>query len=209
MEKIKIPEKFIFGLIIGCAFPILLGMLAIVAWFCLDRNEAHSLFCLLVGISLGLFVDFKYLKVWIAKRYELPIGFIVGIYLFYNVCVFGFFMGFPVFNVLAGIPAGYYAGMRIIHKNIPIEKHSELIMKVSVFATLVMTLICISSACIALMGIGVGGAIQSMLGLDFEVTKSMIWAIIVIGGTLLICLKYFITRFVMTKTIKLKNRTLI
>ena len=202
MAKIKIPEKFILGLIIGCTFPILLGMLAIVAWFYLDRNEAHALFCLLGGISLGLIVDFKYLKVWIAKRYELPIGFIVGIYLFYNVCVFGFFMGFPVFNVLAGIPAGYYFGKRINHDCIPIEKHSKQIRQISVFTAFFMTLICISSACLALIGDGVEHEVQSMLRLDFEVTRPMIWGLMVVGGISLIGLEYVITRVTMIKTIK-------
>jgi lipid-A-disaccharide synthase-like uncharacterized protein len=202
MAKIKIPEKFIFGLLIGCTCPILLGMLAIVAWLYLDRNEAHALICLLVGISLGVIIDVMYLKMWIRKRYELPIGFIVGIYLFYNVCVFGFFMGFPVFNLLAGIPAGYYAGKRISHKSTPIGKHPERILQVGGFTTLVMALICVSSACIALIGNGVGHEVQSMLRLDREVTQPMIWGIIIVGGTLLICLEYVITRFMMNKTLK-------
>jgi hypothetical protein len=41
-----------------------------------------------------------------------------------------------------------------------------------------------------------------MFGLAFEVTKSMILAIILIGGLTLVVTQYYLTRIVITKTIK-------
>jgi len=61
-----------------------------------------------------------------------------------------------------------------------------------------MTLICISSALIALAGNGVGKDLQMMFGLNFEVTKPMIVTIALIGGGTLISSQYYLTKM-MTK----------
>jgi len=143
-----------------------------------------------------------FLKRWINKRYVLPIWFVIGIYILYNIGLFGVFMGFPVFNVLLGLLAGYYFGNRICSNKIQQDKHSKLINQVSLFTGLIMIFICISSGFIALVGSGVGYDIQGMLGLGFEVTKPMIWSITLIGGFVLILLQILLTRITMIKTIK-------
>ncbi|MCX6254835.1 MAG: hypothetical protein NTV31_10210 [Bacteroidia bacterium] len=48
----------------------------------------------------------------------------------------------------------------------------------------------------------IGVELQKMLGLGFEVTSGMILAIILIGGLTLIVTQYYLTRIVITKTIK-------
>jgi hypothetical protein len=194
-------EKIIWGLIIGSTFPLLLCMLSIFIWFLLDKSESRVLIYLSIGLSAGLIIDYKFLKSWIDKRYELPVWFILGIYSFYNICMYGMFMGFPVFNVFFSFLAGFYFGERILYKKIPAEKHYRLINQVSLVAGLIIFLICISSGFIALAGKGVGYDIQSMLGLRFVVTKSMILAITLIGGITLIILTIAFTRITMIITI--------
>jgi hypothetical protein len=115
-------------------------------------------------------------------------------------------MGFPVFNVLLGLVAGYYSGKRICFKNIKPEKHSKLINQVSLCTGLTMTLICISSGFLALAGEGAGGDIKGMLGLGFEVTKLMVVGITLIGGLSLILTQIILTRITMIKTIKINTR---
>jgi hypothetical protein len=195
-------EKMFAGFIIGATFPLLLGMLSGVIWFCFDKDESRAFVYLLSGFLLGLIIDIVFLKKWIDKRYELPVWFIMGIYLFYNVCIYGLFMGFPVFNVLLGIIAGYYYGFRMYYLNIPVKKQHTLIQQVSLFTGLVMTLICIGSGFIALTSKDAGSEVRHMMGLGFEITRSMLWGIILIGGTFLVWLKVKLTRITMKNVLK-------
>ena len=195
-------EKAIFGLLIGAAFPISYFLLSVIIWFYFDRNTDRVIFYIIVGLVLGFITDFKYLKGWINNRYELPVWFISGIYIFYNITLYGIFMGFPVFNVLMGIVAGYYYGNRITMTDIPKDKYAKIVNRVSAFTGAIMTLICIATGFLGLAGNGVGGEVKGMLRLDFEVTRPMLWGITLIGGLLLIVILILITRITMIKTIK-------
>ena len=198
----KRSEKIITGFIIGGAFPLLLGMLSLVIWFFLDKNESKAPVFLISGLLLGFIIDIVFLKKWIDKRYELPVWFIAGIYLFYNICIYGMFMGFPVFNVAMGIVAGYYYGNRIYYNNTLDKEQNKLIQQVSMFTGLVMVVFCIASGIIALKGNSVGSEVRSMLGLDFEVTRPMLWGITLIGGTFLVWLQVMVTRITMKMVLK-------
>ena len=199
-------DKIFFGFLIGFAFPFILVFLSVLLWFFFDKNESRVLIYLVTGLLFGLLIDFKYLKRWVNKRYQLALWFIILIYLIYNIGMYGFFMGFPVFNVLLGLIAGYYFGKRVCSKNIKSEMYPKIIKQVSLFTGLIMALICISSGLIAILDNYTGNTIQGMLGLDFEVTKEMILTIIIAGGLSLIAAEYFITRLIMQKTIRLNNK---
>ena len=195
-------NKLTIGIFLGCAFPILLFLVALTIWFYVDRNENNALFYVATGFLIGLIIDLRYLKDWINHRFELPIWFIAGLYIFYNIVMYGMFMGFPVFNLLWGFIAGYYYGLRIYYLNIPSVKHQETIHLVSTFTALIMIFICISSAWIGLAGTGVGKDLQMMFRLNFEVTKPMIAVVAFAGGVTLIGLQYFITKLTMKTTIR-------
>jgi hypothetical protein len=198
----KRSEKIITGFILGGTFPLLLAILSLLIWFCFDKNESRALFYVLSGLLLGFLIDIGFLKKWINKRYELPVWFITGIYLFYNICIYGMFMGFPVFNVLLGIMAGYYYGNRIYYNNTLVKKPHNLIQKVSLFTGLIMAVICVASGFIALKCTGVGMDVQKMLGLCFEVTKPMLLGTAVIGGILLVWLQVMVTRITLKKVLQ-------
>ena len=195
-------EKKINRLIIGSIFPLLYGLLSVTIWFLFDGSENRPIIYLAIGLMFGLAVDYKFLKVWISHRFELPIWFMAAIYLIYNIFIYGFFMGLPVFNAFLGFFAGYYFGHRICFNNIESEKHSKLINQVSLFTGLIMTLICISSGFLALVNNEAAGMIKEVLGLSFEVTKSMVWGIVLIGGLTLILTNILLTRISIIKTIK-------
>ena len=199
-------DKKLFGFLIGFAFPFILSLLFGIFWFYIDGNESRVLIYLSFGIFLGLGIDLKFLKSWVNKIYELAVWFIILIYFIYNIGIYGFFMGFPVFNVLLGLVAGYYFGKRICYKNIKSEIHKKVINQVSLFTGLIMTFICIASALIALTDKGIGENVQGMLGLEFEVTQVMILTIIFVGGFVLIVAQYFITKLTMQKIIGLSNK---
>ena len=195
-------EKRISGLIIGSIFPLSLGLLLVTIWFLFDKSESRPLIYLAIGLLIGILIDLKFLKGWINRRFHLPIWIITSIYLVYNVFVYGFFMGFPVFNVFLGLLAGYFFGNRICFNKVKSEKHSKLINQVSLISGLIMTLVCISSGFLALLDYGAAGMIENVLGLDFEVTNSMMWGIVLIGGLALILINILLTRITMIKTIK-------
>jgi len=199
MKKI---ERIINGLIIGSTFPLLFGLLSVISWFYLDGAEHKVIIYLVIGLFIGLLIDLKFLKNWINVRFDLPIWFIIAIYVIYNILVYGFFMGLPLFNIFLGLFAGYYFGNRIYYKNILNEKQSKIINQVSLFTGLIMTLICISTGFIALTDESVGAAIKGMLGLNFNITKSMVWGIVLIGGFSLILSQILLTSFTIMKTIK-------
>jgi len=61
-------------------------------------------------------------------KLDLPVWILTGFYIFYNVLIYGFFMGFPVSNLAMGVVAGYYFGIKIKSKNIS-QTQSEIIKK--------------------------------------------------------------------------------
>jgi hypothetical protein len=197
-------ERKINGLIIGSTFPLLLGLISIITWYYIDGVESRAAIYLIVGLLLGLLIDFKYLKSWINHRFELPGWFMVAIYLAYNVFVFGFFMGLPVFNVFLGFFAGYYCGYRISFNKVESEKQSKYINRVSLFTGLIMAWLCALSGYLALVNNEAAGMIKEVLGLSFEVTKTMVWGIVIVGGLLLILTNVLLTKITMIKTIQNK-----
>jgi hypothetical protein len=198
-------DKVFFGLIIGFAFPIIICLLSMIIWFYFDKSESRAPYYLAAGLFFGLIIDFKFLKGWVNKRYELPLWFILGIYCTYNIVLFGMFMGFPVFNAFLGLIAGFYSGHWILFNKIPSEKHSKIINRVLLITGLIMFLFCISSGFIGLAGEGVGTDVQNMLRLKFEVTRTILWAITLIGGISLIILTIVLTKLSLIITINCKS----
>jgi hypothetical protein len=195
-------EKKINGLIIGCVFPLSLGLLSVTIWVSIDKSESRLFIYLISGLLIGVLIDLKFLKGWINRRFNLPIWIIALIYIVYNVFVYGFFMGLPVFNAFLGLLAGYYFGNRICFNKIESEKLPKLINQVSIFSGLIMTFVCISSGFLAIYDNGAAGMIQDVLGLSFKVTSPMLWGIVLIGGLILILVNVFLARYTMIKTIK-------
>lgn len=199
MENI---EKRISGLIIGSLFPLSLGLLSVTIWFLFDKSESRPVIYLAIGLFTGILIDLVFFKSWMNRRFSWPIWIIISVYLVYNVFVYGFFMGLPVFNTFLGLLAGYYFGNRICFNKIEQKKHPKLITRVSLFTGLIMTIVCISSGFLAIHDNGAKGMIQDVLGLNFEVTKTMLWGIVLAGGVILIAANVLITRVTMIKTIK-------
>lgn len=195
-------EKKIDGLVIGSLFPLSMGLLAVTLWFLFDKSESRPIIYVAAGLLLGAIIDLKFLKGWVNSRYHWPLWIVASIYIVYNALVYGFFMGLPVFNVFLGVLAGYYFGHRICFNQVAPEKHSNLVNQVSLFTGLIMTLVCISSGYLALMDNQAAGMIREVLGLDFEVTHTMMWGIVVIGGLLLILTTVLLTRISMIKVIR-------
>jgi hypothetical protein len=114
-------------------------------------------------------------------------------------------MGFPVPNLVMGIIAGYYYGIKINHNNFSVKEIEKIKKRVPLFTGSIMVLICIASALIALTEKTIGLELQGMLGLRFQVTMSMLIALILIGGAVLIVSEYYLTKIAMTLAMKLNR----
>lgn len=131
-------EKILFTLLIGFIFPLMISLLSISLWFYFDKSENRAILYLISGLLSGLLIDLRFLKRWIIHIYELPIFFVAGIYIFYNILIFGFFMGFPVFNTFLGLLAGYYYGKRICYVKAKEEKYPEILNQTSISKKLIL-----------------------------------------------------------------------
>lgn len=160
------------------------------------------LYFVAAGLTAGILTDVLFLKRLIKMTFDLSGWIMIVFYLFYNICIYGFFMGFPVFNLVMGIIAGYYYGIRINRNGYSLCMIEFLKKRVPFYTGLVMLLICISTALIALSEKTIGIELQGMLGLRFEVTDNMIYMIIISGGAALITTQYYLTKITMFKTIK-------
>lgn len=187
-------DALILSVLIGGAFPLVLALLAVTLWFYLDKNESHVLYYLAGGLAGGLLIDAGFLKKWVQHRYALPLSFMALLFGIYNLMFYGFFMGFPVFNICWGFMAGWYIGRRIAFQGIEERRAKQLINRVTMFTTLTMVLICIASGYLALSGSTVASEVSSMLGLGFLLTRPMLIGLVMIGGSLLIAAQLLLTR---------------
>lgn len=197
-------DKLLFGLLFGFSFPILFFMMALTLWY-FSFQDFNVLHFVLLGLITGILIDTLYLKKLVSMTLYLPTWILIGFYLFYNMCIYGLFMGFPVFNLGMGVIAGYYFGIKINNKYFPLTQIEYLKKRVPLFTGLIMLLICISSGLLAVFEKTLGLELQKMFDLGFQVTRGMIISIILIGGVTLIVTQYYLTKIIMTKTINNKK----
>ncbi len=186
---------------IGIAPLLLFGLVSVGIWNTTDKAENHFFIYLISGIIIGTIIDGFLLKKYVTKIYEIPLWILAVVYLLLNIGVFGFFMGFPVFNLFCGLLAGFYYGKRMVYQQIDPDLYSKYTDKISWFTTITMSFICLASALIALSDKYITGNVQGMLNLDTEPSQSIIWLIILLGGFFLIAIQYFITKFIIGKAI--------
>ncbi len=201
------PDKLAIGLVVGGVFPLSIGMVAMVLWFYVSRDERIAPYCLATGFLCGFLTDLVFLKRWMSRCYELPFAFVSGVFIFYNIMIYGFFMGFPVFNLISGPILGWYFGRRMVEVKIPVRELSRMIRKISGFAAIVMIFICGASASIALSDPWMGKSLQMLFRLELEVTKPAIAAISLIGGLFLVVAQYFLTSLVLNWTCLAKRES--
>lgn len=122
------------------------------------------------------------------------------VYLFYNILLFGMFMGIPFFHMFLGIIAGYYQAKSMIYHNKTKDYRKE-IRRISLFATVILGIVCLFSATIALMNESTTSELQSMFRLPFELTNRLLLLLIVTGGLLMIIAEYLLVKYTMGKTL--------
>ncbi len=145
----------------------------------------------LLGLGLGVLLDGLFLKTVLAEAFRLPLWLLILIYFFYSLIIFGFFMGMPVFNVLPGLVAGVFVGMKARRQNINRQQFLKRVRNCQLFNLVVLSLICASSAALALSDGYVPSNLKAMFNLPFQVTAGMVWLLILIGSSLLLLFQHF------------------
>jgi len=198
MNKI---ETTFLGLILGAIFP-LIGFLG--GWWGTSQSFSNAwvLVAALGGLVLGFIVDVLILKKWVAGAFEMDLKLWMGIFFFYSICVFGFFMGVPVFNVALAVPAGLIIGRKLAHQPISADVEKRLTFRTNLFTTGVMGFICASSAFLALRDPTTAANLEGMLRLTFKLTQGMIITLIIVGGAALLWLHWVLV----AKTIRVAKK---
>jgi hypothetical protein len=197
-------ETVVIELIFG-AIPVIIGALA--GWWLSIPFVPESLIFagMLAGLLLGILIDVAFLKGWVHRAYSSSPIVWGGVYLFYSVGLFGFFMGVPVFNVGLAVPAGFFVGAYLAHQDARLPQVQRAARRSSTVTTCILALVCGASATVALIDPYTADNLEGMLGLSFPVTTPMIVGIILIGGSFLLVLQWWLTK----KSVELTYRCLV
>ncbi len=158
-------------------------------------TEENVKYFALGGLVLGLLIDIFFLRRWVRKAYSLPVGWFVVFYLFYSVCMFGFFMGMPLLNLFMGLIGGYYVGLCLRYANKEKTEVEQAARRTALFAAGVMALVCLASWMVAYFEPTIAANVQGMLKLEHALSRERILTYSAFGGLGLVVVEYFITRW--------------
>ena len=142
------------------------------------------------GLAIGVALDATVLRRRLDSLFSMSDRALLLVALFYSIGVYGFFMGFPVFNAAIGIAGGYVVARRAVLTGRERERALRDGKRVATTMTCVLGALCVATAVMALNERTMGAQLQGMLGLSFTVTWPMIYAIIGVGGTGLLAMQY-------------------
>jgi hypothetical protein len=148
----------------------------------------------ILGAAAGIVINIFFLKKLAVHPYNQKTWVAVLLLALYSVGIFGFFMGVPVFNVLASALAAVYIGRqaKILGRN-PVH-FSNLLRRTQFLLFLVLLVICGASAYLALSDPHTAANLEGMFSLGFSLTQPMLVAIILVGGALLLAFQAALVR---------------
>lgn len=164
--------------------------------------EKWSLYLSISGILIGIITSLYLYKYYRTDIYEISNALMIGIYLFYTICFFGFFMGVPVFNACISAAAGSYYTIRLTKKGYTKGELKSKFKKLLIVNFTTMLFVCIMSAIFAIQSSSTISDISGMLNLKVKITMAHIWGIIFIGGILLLAFQHILA--IMAKKITLQ-----
>jgi len=186
-------ELLFLQVVIGLLAPILL--LLIGWWGSLPFVAEESIkFFALGGLLLGILLNIIYLRRLVQAAYRFPKAAFVLVYLFYSLCLFGFFMGVPLFNLFLGAAGGYYVGLCLRHQRKPREEVEKTARQVALFSALVLALVCLVSWLLAFSDAYLVENIQGLLRLPNPPSRAAILGFSALVGIAMVGVEYFITR---------------
>lgn len=183
----KLFDKLFAGIIMGYTFIMVPFLILWWTFYILNINVFYGVG---IGLTMGIVLNILFLKKSIYKFFDLSNYILVLIYIFYTIGIFGFFMGVPIFNIIPGILAGVYIARKMCIDNKSIKVYKNELKKISIFSFIVLLLMCISSAILALADTSTTSNLEGMFNLNINMTQSIIWYIVIIGGISLLIIQY-------------------
>lgn len=151
-----------------------------------------------IGIALGaaggVAANLFWLKRLVAGLYSMNTWAMLCLLVLYSISLFGFFMGVPVFNVLAGILTGIYIGRQAKMLNYDAAHFSARLKIAQYVALSLLLLVCVTSAILALSDPHTAANLEGMFSLSFSLTTPVLVSIIFIGGTILLLAQFVLTK---------------
>lgn len=186
-------ETILLGAIFGGVFPILCFLIG--WWGSIPFVTGSAIkYYALGGLLVGIVIDILFLGRWLVNAYRLNLVWMGVIYLFYSVGLYGFLMGFPVFNFLMGLFAGYYMGLRTQEEQRTPAEAEQIFKRTGFFASSVLAIACVASIWLATTDATTAANISGMFALKQPLSQSNVLLLSAVGGMVLVVLEYFITR---------------
>jgi hypothetical protein len=197
-------EAILIGVVVAVIPPALLFFvawwsafgIAVAVWHSTGDNLPEKVIAIsaLAGLAGGVLLDCFFLRRWTQRVYRVRTWFLVAAYLALAIFGFAACMGVPVFHPLLGAVAGLYVGRKLAHAGAEPEQAKRAMRQVAVFAAAVMSAICFLSGTIALVNPTTPRELQRMLHTPFDVSWTMVGGLILVGGTILVLLQYWLAR---------------
>ena len=188
----KVESIFLLA-VLGGVFPILCFLAG--WWGGLSiLPEDFIKYAALGGLLAGILIDILFLKRWLVRAYHMSLVWMAVVYLFYSAGLYGFFMGVPVFNLLLGLFAGFYMGLRMLDNERSKEEAEEAFHKTGIFTSVVLAVVCGLSIGLAATDSSTAANINGMLALRQPLSRQGILWMAGVGGVGMVVLEYFITR---------------
>ena len=156
---------------------------------------------------MGIVIDLLFLSKWVNVSYQLNPIFLIAIYLFYSVGIFGFFMGVPVFNSIMGPLAGFYVGRRLKQEKADPKATNRMIHRTGLFTSFVLAVASTASFILAANEItlagNINGMLRDMLGLKIALNNQMILMFSAFAGIGIVAAEYVLTQAAAKKAVLL------
>jgi len=162
--------------------------------------DAWALWSLVPGVA----IDVVFLKKWVRSAYQINSKILAAIYIFYAVIAIGMCMGMPIFHFAMCIAAGIYIARKMHFTGSDEEGRRRAFKRMARFSAAVMVLICCLITLWAIAGRMIGYRLETPL-LSFTFTVPIFFAVVLIGGAVLVLLQYWLTRISAKVTFKLSR----
>lgn len=193
-------DKLLFNVLFGIAVPIICFIISWWGTFVFTNDLKIIRIAALSGLCVGIVISILIKLIRRPEIYGLSKQVLIMFYLFYNAILFAMFMGIPFFHLFLGIVAGYYWAKYMIHHK-EITDYKREIQRISVFASIVIGVICLFSASVAFLSESTASEIKSMFRLTFEISQTMLVISVIAGGILMIAVQYLLVKFTMKMTL--------
>jgi len=145
------------------------------------------------GFLAGFALDATILRSRLGSLYTISWLALMCVAGFYSVLIYGFFMAFPVPNLIIGVLGGFVVGRRHAgdrSRTLSAKRDARI---AAVASAGILFVLCCVTAWLALTEPTITSQVQHMVGLSFEPTIGLLRAVTLIGGLSLVAVEYFAT----------------